>query len=107
MSGDLTTRQFKRDLNMRNSPSAIPLFMADWDSVIMLHLEVSPEELQRETPHPIDTFDGRAFVSLVLFTMRRMRPVWGGRWTANRRPLLLWIQGCADECPPADFRTHD
>jgi uncharacterized protein YqjF (DUF2071 family) len=110
MSGDLTTRQFKRDLNMRNLPSAIPLFLADWDSVIMLHLEVSPDELQRETPHRIDTFEGRAFLTLVLFTMHRMRPVWGGRWTewllkpiADHEFLNVRIYVRVDDVPGIHF----
>ena len=56
-----------------------PLFLADWVDVLMVHLEVDPVALQRATPFPLDLFDGRAFVSLVFFTMRRMRPRRGGR----------------------------
>jgi uncharacterized protein YqjF (DUF2071 family) len=56
-----------------------PLFLADWVDVLMVHFEVDPIPLQRATPFPLDLFDGRAFVSLVFFTMRRMRPRRGGR----------------------------
>src|SRR5689334_13354547 len=56
-----------------------PLFLADWVDVLMVHLEVDPDALQRATPFPLDLFDGRAFVSLVFFTLRRMRPRRGGR----------------------------
>lgn len=57
------------------------LFRADWDSVLMIHLEVEPDDLQHHTPYPLDTYEGRAFVTLVAFTMRRMRFIKGGRCT--------------------------
>jgi uncharacterized protein YqjF (DUF2071 family) len=58
-----------------------PLLLASWIDTLMVHLEVDPEALQRATPFPLDLFDQRAFVSLVFFTMRRMRPRFGGRLT--------------------------
>jgi uncharacterized protein len=59
-----------------------PLFLADWDRVLMVHYEVAPEILQPQVPFELDLHDGKAFVSLVAFTMRGMRPWWGGKWTA-------------------------
>ena len=59
-----------------------PFLLADWVDVLMIHLEVEPAPLQRSTPFALDLFDGRAFVSRVAFTMRRMRPRLGGRWAA-------------------------
>jgi uncharacterized protein len=56
-----------------------PLFYANWDNVLFIHYETDPEILQREVPFELDLFDGRAFVSLVPFTMRGMRPRLGGR----------------------------
>jgi uncharacterized protein YqjF (DUF2071 family) len=58
-----------------------PLFLAEWVDVLMVHLEVEPAALQHVTPFPLDLFDGRAFVSLVFFTMHRMRPRRGWRIT--------------------------
>lgn len=55
-----------------------PLFLSDWDQALMIHFEFEPVELQRAVPFPLDLNDGRAFVSLVAFTMRRMRPRLGG-----------------------------
>jgi uncharacterized protein YqjF (DUF2071 family) len=55
-----------------------PWFLADWLDVLMCHLEVSPEALQRAIPFRIHCYQGRAFVSLVFFTMRNMRPRWAG-----------------------------
>jgi hypothetical protein len=49
----------------------------------MIHLEVDPLALQHAVPFPLDLYDGRAFVTLVSFTMEGMRPRWGGRLTAK------------------------
>jgi uncharacterized protein len=56
-----------------------PLFYATWDGVVMIHYEVDPGALQRCVPFELDLRDGQAFVSLVGFTMRGMRPRRGGR----------------------------
>jgi len=59
-----------------------PLFHNDWLRVVFIHYEVDPEALQREVPFPLDLDDGKAYLSLVAFTMRDMRPRLGGRLTA-------------------------
>src|SRR3954471_14336526 len=56
-----------------------PLFLADWEQVVMIHYEVNAAALQQVVPFQLDHWDGRAFVSAVAFTMRRMRPRIGGR----------------------------
>ena len=56
-----------------------PLFYASWDQAVMIHYEADPDALQRCVPFELDLRDGRAFVSLVAFTLRRMRPRRGGR----------------------------
>lgn len=56
-----------------------PLFYASWDQAVMLHYEADPDVLQSSVPFELDLRDGRAFVSLVAFTLRRMRPRRGGR----------------------------
>lgn len=55
-----------------------PLVISDWLGVVMIHLEVEADALQRATPFPLDLWNGRAFVSLVAFTLRGMRPRFGG-----------------------------
>jgi uncharacterized protein len=50
------------------------LFRSDWLNVLMIHLEVDPDELTNHTPFEVDVFEGRAFVSLVAFKMQRFRP---------------------------------
>ncbi|MGN6555426.1 MAG: DUF2071 domain-containing protein [Verrucomicrobiota bacterium] len=61
------------------SCAAEPLFYADWDRAWFLHFEVDPEALQREVPFPIDLHEGRAYVSLVAFTLRGLRFRFGGK----------------------------
>jgi hypothetical protein len=59
-----------------------PLFYANWDNVLFIHYEIEPDGLQRGIPYPLDLYHGRAFVSLVAFTMRGMRPRFGGTLSA-------------------------
>jgi uncharacterized protein YqjF (DUF2071 family) len=59
-----------------------PLFIAGWHRALMLHFEVDAETLQCEVPYELDLWNGRAFVSLVAFTMRDMRPRFGGKAAA-------------------------
>ena len=60
-----------------------PLFLAAWRRVLMMHFEVDARSLQRDVPFPLDLYHGRAFISLVAFTMEGMRPHAGGQWTAR------------------------
>ena len=56
-----------------------PLFLAAWDRAVFIHYEADPCLLQRQIPFQLDLRDGRAFVSIVAFTLLRMRPRSGGR----------------------------
>ena len=67
----------KRILSCRGEP----LFIAGWRRALMIHFEVDANELQHDVPFELDMFDGRAFVSLVAFTMCGMRPRLGGKIT--------------------------
>jgi uncharacterized protein len=59
-----------------------PLFIAGWHQALMLHFEVNAEALRRTVPFEVDFYNGLAFVSLVAFTMRGMRPQIGGKAAA-------------------------
>lgn len=59
-----------------------PLFLADWLRTLMIHYEVDPALLQRIVPFALDLNCGRAFVSIVAFTLNAMRPRVGGRFAA-------------------------
>jgi len=65
----------------RRAPAFTPLFLGDWMRAAFIHYEVDPEILQNEVPFELDLFAGRAFVSLVAFSMERLRPSFGGRLT--------------------------
>jgi hypothetical protein len=52
---------------------ANPLFYCSWDRAVFLHYRVAPEFLQRQIPYELDLHDGQAYVSLVAFTLRKMR----------------------------------
>ena len=81
-----TARQ--RMLSLRSEP----LFLGDWLRVLMLHFEVDATELQRAVSYQLDLHEGRAFVTLVAFTLENLRPRRGGK-------LGAWVL-----CPIA---THD
>ena len=76
-SESLSDSARRRMLSVRGEP----LFYATWDRAVMIHYEADPAALQRCVPFPLDLHHGRAFVSLVAFTLRRMRPRRGGWFT--------------------------
>jgi uncharacterized protein YqjF (DUF2071 family) len=55
-----------------------PLFLARWDRAVFVNYAVDPLILQRQVPFQLDLRDGKAFVSIVAFTLVRMRPRFGG-----------------------------
>jgi uncharacterized protein YqjF (DUF2071 family) len=57
-----------------------PLFYARWDRAVFIHYAADPAILQAEVPFELDLREGRAFVSIVAFTLSRMRPRIGGRF---------------------------
>jgi uncharacterized protein YqjF (DUF2071 family) len=59
-----------------------PMFVAAWRRVLMMHFEVDADLLQRDVPFKLDRHEGRAFVSLVAFSMEEMRPCHGGKLAA-------------------------
>lgn len=56
-----------------------PALIADWTDAVCIHFAVTPDDLQPHVPFELDTRDGIAYVSLVAFTQRRLRPAFGGR----------------------------
>jgi uncharacterized protein YqjF (DUF2071 family) len=56
-----------------------PLFLSDWERALFLHFEVDAAALQKDVPFELDLREGKAYVSLVAFAMRRLRPRLGGR----------------------------
>ncbi len=57
-------------------PPHVPVMYQEWRHLTFLHWEVAPDCLRLLLPPDLelDTFDGRAYVGLVSFTMRGVRP---------------------------------
>jgi uncharacterized protein YqjF (DUF2071 family) len=56
-----------------------PLMFSDWLNAAFIHFEVEPEILQRQVPFELDLYEGKAYVTVVAFSMRRLRTGFGGR----------------------------
>lgn len=63
---DAATRRIQR-------PDFRPLFFADWSRAVFIHYETDADLLQSVVPYQLDLRNERAYVSLVAFTMERMR----------------------------------
>ena len=55
-----------------------PLFRAGWERAVFIHYEVEAAALQPQVPFPLETRGGRAYVSLVAFTLAGLRFAAGG-----------------------------
>lgn len=58
-----------------------PLLLSDWTEAVFLHYEIDARTLQRVVPFPLDLREGKAWVSVVAFTMRRLRFARGGTFS--------------------------
>jgi len=56
-----------------------PMLYARWDRAVFIHYAADAVALQPDIPFELDLHEGRAFVSIVAFTLSRMRPRIGGR----------------------------
>jgi uncharacterized protein len=82
VAADRSTLSEAARRRMRALPGE-PMFYARWDRAVFIHYEADPATLQRDVPFDLDLRDGRAFVSIVAFTLARMRPRigrWLGEW---------------------------
>ena len=77
-TAELSAAARRRLLSIRGEP----LLLANWLRPIFIPYEVPVSVLQRDVPFELDLRDGKASVSLVAFTMRRMRPFHGGPFTS-------------------------
>ena len=60
------------------SRAGSPVMLQTWEHLLFLHWSVAPAALQRLLPDAleVDLFEGRAYVSLVPFTITGVRPPW-------------------------------
>ncbi len=73
-------------VNARRRMCDRPFFIGDWKDAVFINYEVDAGWLQSVVPFPLDLREGRAYVSLVAFTMSDFWHAWLGRWTR----WLLW-----------------
>src|SRR3954470_5472633 len=62
----------------RQRPSRPVLMHQRWEQLLFLHWAWDPAEVQRTLPRglTVDPFDGRAWLGVVPFFMRDVRPAW-------------------------------
>lgn len=62
----------------RERPSRQPIGYQKWRSLLFLHWHVPADTLKQHLPRglELDLFEGQAFVGLVPFAMRQVRPSW-------------------------------
>ena len=64
-------------LKMRERPQhRAPVMYEKWENLLFLHWEHDPQAIQRNLPKGlyVDTFEGRAYLGIVPFLMRDVRP---------------------------------
>lgn len=63
-------------LRLRQRPTGRPALRQRWQDLLFLHWAVEPELIQRTLPPglTVDTFEGRAYLGIVPFFMRGIRP---------------------------------
>ncbi|MEW4488782.1 DUF2071 domain-containing protein [Thalassoglobus sp. JC818] len=59
-------------------PDDCPVMFQSWRKLLFLHWKIDPELIQQRLPRglTVDTFDGAAWIGVVPFLMRRIRPSW-------------------------------
>lgn len=76
-----------------------PFLLNDWMGAAFLHFEVDAARLAGSVPFALDLYRGRAVVSAVAFTMKRLRLRSGGRW-------LAWLTAPVAHHGFLNIRTH-
>ncbi len=76
MIADLRTPTLDDRLRLRKRPAERPGMLHTWRNLLFLHWRVEPERIQRTLPSGlfVDVHDGAAFIGLVPFFMRNIRP---------------------------------
>jgi uncharacterized protein YqjF (DUF2071 family) len=77
-----------------------PLFHADWLRTVFIHFAVEPARLQPFVPFELDLLEGEAYVSLVAFSLERMRlgPL--------PESLCRWLLRAVSPCRFLNVRTY-
>ena len=78
-----------------------PFLLADWKNVVFLHYRLNPESLKAMIPAPLELelHEGKAVVTLVALTMRRLRPF-------RRGALMGWVFRALQQQSFLNVRTY-
>jgi uncharacterized protein YqjF (DUF2071 family) len=70
------TIPFENRLRERARPAGSPVMYQRWQELLFLHWSVDPSVVTRTLPRglSVDTFEGRAWIGVVPFEMRNVRP---------------------------------
>ncbi|BBM82422.1 YqjF family protein [Candidatus Uabimicrobium amorphum] len=68
--------QLEERLQLRQRPQRANVMYQRWENLLFLHWEYDGETIQKTLPKGlyVDTFDGRAFIGIVPFYMKNIRP---------------------------------
>lgn len=83
-------------LNERLRPGSPAVMYQRWEELLFLHWTIEPERVQRDLPAGlrVDTFDGAAWIGVVPFQMRQVRP--------RLLPAVPWFSNF----PELNLRTY-
>ena len=74
-------------------------WQADWEDFVIVHFALPPGVLAPHVPYELDLYDGKAWLSLVWFNLRRMRIAGTGR-------VGRWLCRPISEHPFLNARTY-
>ncbi len=69
--------QWERQIQLRSRPEGqTAILLQRWEDLFFLHWKVDPEIVAQTLPHELqpDTFDGKAYLGIVIVSVRDMRP---------------------------------
>ncbi|WP_372370541.1 YqjF family protein [Candidatus Uabimicrobium sp. HlEnr_7] len=68
--------QLEERLNLRERPKRSNIMYQRWENLLFLHWQYDPQKIQKTLPKGlyVDTFEGKAFLGVVPFYMRNIRP---------------------------------
>jgi uncharacterized protein len=83
-------------LSARERPARSPVMFQSWTHLLFLHWRWDPEDIQRRLPRglTVDTFEGSAWIGIVPFFMRNIRP--------RFLPCVPWISNFLEK----NMRTY-
>lgn len=74
----MSAPSFESRRALQNCPKQSPVMFQTWQRLLFLHWECNPEEIEKLLPAGlhVDTYNGKAWIGVVPFLMRKIRPTW-------------------------------